>query len=68
LRLGEVVTVRFALFPTSLVLRRGHRLRPALAGADAGLFARYPAAGPVAWTVHRERDRASFLEVPVKRR
>lgn len=68
LRPGEPATIRFALFPTSIVLRRGHRLRLALAGADAGLFERYPATGPVAWTVHRERDRASFLELPVKRR
>jgi len=68
LRPGEPTTLRFALYPTSVVLRRGHRLRLALAGADAGLFARYPAAGPVAWTVYRERDRASFLEVPIKAR
>jgi putative CocE/NonD family hydrolase len=65
---GQAATIRFALFPTSIVLRRGHRLRLALAGADAGLFARYPAAGPVVWTVYRERGRASFLEVPVHRR
>jgi putative CocE/NonD family hydrolase len=68
LRPGEPATIRFSLFPTSIVLRRGHRLRLALAGADASLFERYPAAGPVAWTIHRERDRASFLELPVKRR
>ena len=65
---GEVATVRFALYPTSIVLRRGHRIRLALAGADAGLFQRYPAAGPVSWTVRRDRDRASFLELPVKPR
>jgi putative CocE/NonD family hydrolase len=68
LRPGEAVTVRLALLPTSVVLRRGHRLRLALAGADAGLFARYPASGPVAWTIYRERNRASFLEVPIKPR
>jgi putative CocE/NonD family hydrolase len=68
LRPGEVTTVRFALYPTSIVVRKGHRLRIALAGADAGLFARYPAAGAVTWTVHREPDRASFLELPLKPR
>jgi hypothetical protein len=28
----------------------------------------YPAAGAVAWTIYRQQDRASFLELPVKRR
>src|SRR5262249_57689596 len=68
LGLGEAATLRFALYPTSILLRKGHRLRIALAGADAGLFARYPAAGPVTWTVYRERGRASFLELPMKAR
>jgi putative CocE/NonD family hydrolase len=65
---GEAVTVRFALYPTSLLLRRGHRLRLALAGADAGLFQRYPATGAVTWTIHREPGRASFLEIPARAR
>lgn len=68
MRPGEAVTLRLALYPTSLVLRQGHHLRLALAGADAGLFARYPPAGPVAWTVYRQLGRTSFLEVPVKQR
>jgi putative CocE/NonD family hydrolase len=65
---GEVASVRFALFPTSIVLRKGHRIRLALAGADAGLFQRYPATGTVTWAVHRDRDHASYLELPVKPR
>jgi hypothetical protein len=40
----------------------------ALAGADAGIFQRYPAAGEATWTVYREADRASFLELPIKQR
>lgn len=68
LRPGEAATVRFALYPTSALLRKGHRLRLALAGADAGLFQRYPPAGPVTWTVYRGRDRASYLELPLRRR
>jgi putative CocE/NonD family hydrolase len=46
----------------------GHRLRLALAGADAGLFDRYPPTGPVTWTVHRSPTHLSFLELPVKPR
>ena len=65
---GEVATIRFSLFPTSVLLHKGHRIRIALAGADAGLFQRYPAEGTPTWTVYREVGRASFVELPAKRR
>jgi len=63
---GEVATIRFSLFPTSVLLRKGHSIRIALAGADASLFQRYPATGTPTWSVYRERGRSSFLELPVK--
>jgi len=65
---GEPATIRFSLFPTSVVLRKGHRIRLALAGADASLFQRIPADGTPAWTVYREAHQASFLELPERRR
>jgi hypothetical protein len=65
---GEVATIRFSLFPTSVLLRKGHRIRIALAGADAGLFQRYPAEGTPTWTVYRKAGRASFVELPAKER
>jgi hypothetical protein len=64
---GEAATIRFSMYPTSVMLRKGHRIRVALAGADAGLFQRYPAEGTPTWTVYREAKRASFIELPVKR-
>jgi uncharacterized protein len=63
---GEVATIRFSLFPTSVLLQKGHSIRIALAGADANLFQRYPATGTPTWTVYREAERSSFLELPVK--
>ena len=68
LKPGEVATIRFSLFPTSVLLRKGHEIRIALAGADASLFQRYPATGPSTWTIYREAGRSSFLELPVKDR
>jgi uncharacterized protein len=64
---GEPATIRFALLPTSIVLRKGHRIRVALAGADASLFQRFPADGTPVWTVYREPRRASFVELPERR-
>jgi uncharacterized protein len=63
---GEPASIRFALYPTSVLLRKGHRIRVALAGADATLFQRYPAQGTPTWTIYREAQRASFIELPVK--
>jgi uncharacterized protein len=48
-------------------LRKGHRIRVALAGADASDFQRYPAEGTPKWTVYRETRRASFIDLPVRR-
>jgi putative CocE/NonD family hydrolase len=63
---GEVARVRFGLYPTSVLLRKGHRIRVALAGADASIFQRYPAAGTPVWTIYREAQQASFIDLPVR--
>jgi hypothetical protein len=65
---GEPAKLSFALYPTSVLLRKGHRIRIALAGADADVFHRYPADGTPTWTVYRETRRASFIELPVRTR
>jgi predicted acyl esterase len=54
------------MYPTSVLLRKGHRIRVALAGADASLFERYPAEGTPKLTVYREAQRVSYLDLPVK--
>jgi predicted acyl esterase len=59
-------TIRLSMYPTSVLLRKGHRIRVALAGADASLFERYPAEGTPKLTVYREAQRASYLDLPVK--
>lgn len=66
LKPGEATRMRFALYPTSVLLRKGHQVRVALAGADAAVFQRYPADGTPVWTVYREQDKASFIELPAK--
>jgi predicted acyl esterase len=39
---GKVVELKFDLMPTAWVFRKGHRLRVAVAGADAGNFEMNP--------------------------
>jgi len=63
---GKVATLQFQLLPTSVLFRKGHRIRLALAGADKDTFLRIPAQGEVTWTVHRGGNAlASFIDLPV---
>jgi putative CocE/NonD family hydrolase len=61
---GEVAELRFGLFPTSYLFRRGHRIRLAFAGADRDHFARIPAEGSPRWHVARDRSHPSQLVLP----
>jgi putative CocE/NonD family hydrolase len=62
---GEITEVTFGILPTSVLFRKGHRIRIAIAGADADTFARIPAEGQPVWTVQRSPDRASHVLLPV---
>ena len=57
--------VTLPLYATSVRLGAGHRLRVAVAGHDASLFARYPAKGVPTLSVERSVKRHSYLELPV---
>ena len=39
---GEIAEISFDLWATSVLIREGHRIRVAIAGADADTFLRYP--------------------------
>lgn len=64
LKSGEIATLIFDLIPTSHLFRPGHRIRLALAGADASHFAVLPGTPPT-FGVHRSRLRASRIDLPV---
>jgi putative CocE/NonD family hydrolase len=61
---GEIVSLQFALLPTSVLIRAGWRLRLALAGADKRSFARVPESGPQSWVLHSTPQRPSKIVVP----
>jgi putative CocE/NonD family hydrolase len=62
---GQVAEVTFGLLPTSVLFRAGHRIRIAIAGADADTFARVPAEGVPVWTIQRSQGGASHILLPV---
>jgi len=63
---GEVAELNFELWATSVLIREGHRLRVAIAGADKDTFARYPLDGgePVI-TIERNANYPSHVVLPV---
>jgi putative CocE/NonD family hydrolase len=66
---GEVAELGFDLWATSVLIRSGHRVRVAIAGADDGLFARYPRDGSVpVITVERNAGFPSRIVLPMAER
>ncbi|NIJ37705.1 hypothetical protein FHR22_002389 [Sphingopyxis panaciterrae] len=62
---GTLETLSFQLLPTSVLFRKGHRIRVAFAGADADNFKRMPVSGDGSWAVARGGKSASYIELPV---
>ncbi len=63
---GERTELAFSMFPVSALFRAGHRIRVAIAGADADSFRRIPAEGDVTITVERGAEAASYVELPTR--
>jgi putative CocE/NonD family hydrolase len=59
---GRFEDIRIALSPIAALIRKDHRVRITLAGADDGNLERLPAQGVVTWGIEWGRD--SYLEVP----
>ena len=62
---GEIAEITFGLLPTSVLIRKGHRVRISIAGHDAGTFVRIPQIGTPAITIARNSQHASFIDLPV---
>lgn len=61
---GEVTELKFDLYPTSYLFKKGHSIRIALAGADADHFANLPGT-PATIRCFRDVDHPSHIELPV---
>lgn len=62
---GETARLNFGLRPISVLIKKGHRIRVAIAGADKDSFARIPKEGTPTITVERNRTYASHIDLPV---
>jgi hypothetical protein len=62
---GEPSRVHFRILPTSVVIKAGHRLRVAIAGADSGVLGRVPETGTPTLTIHCGPRTPAVLELPI---
>jgi putative CocE/NonD family hydrolase len=65
---GEVAELTFGLLPTSVLVRKGHRIRVAIAGHDKGTFVRIPREGDLVLGVQRSASYPSSILLPARRR
>jgi hypothetical protein len=63
---GERMAVEFALFPVAARIEAGHRLRVAIAGADASYFRRYSNGEDEVFEIARGGEAASRISVPMR--
>ena len=63
--INEVQDLAFRLWPTSVLIKKGHRLRIAIAGADKGTFDRIPEGGDPTITIFRNEQNISFIDLQV---
>ncbi len=63
---GETMECAIELIPTSVLLRKGDRIRVSIAGHDASCFARYPAKGNPVLTIQRNARQASHITLPTQ--
>ena len=65
---NELTQAKFGLQATSVYVKKGHRLRVAIAGADKDTFMRYPAEGKPIVTIERNSKNPSFIDIPIIKR
>jgi len=64
---GELIEISFGFLPTSVLISKGHKIRVAIAGADKDTFDRYPAEGTPTYTIKRNKNYTSFIEIPINK-
>ncbi len=62
---GEVAELTFGMHPTSILIKKGHSIRLAIAGHDKDTFARIPPDAAPKITVSRSHLFASSVDLPV---
>lgn len=62
---GKAETIKLTLWPTSVLIKKGHSIRVAIAGADKSTFDRIPEKGTPTLTIYRTSAGSSFITLPI---
>ena len=62
---GEIMEITFGFLPTSVLIKKGHKIRIAISGADKHTFSRYPSEGNPIIKIQRNKINASYIDFPV---
>jgi putative CocE/NonD family hydrolase len=63
--LNSIEQVGFSLLPTSVLIKKGHRIRISIAGHDKDVFERVPSQGHPTYQIEHNSVSMSFLELPI---
>ncbi|TFG01914.1 MAG: CocE/NonD family hydrolase [Promethearchaeota archaeon] len=61
----ELMEITYGFLPTSVLIRKGHKIRVAIAGADKDTFNRYPTEGTPTYTIERNKNHPSYIDIPI---
>lgn len=61
----EIEEITFKLWPTSVLIKKGHCLRIAIAGSDIDTFDRVPTEGTPIYKIFRSKTNVSFIDLPI---
>jgi putative CocE/NonD family hydrolase len=64
---GEIAEVKFGLHNTSVLLKKDHRLKIAIAGCDKDTFYKYPKKERPMIMISRNKNFASYIDLPIIR-
>lgn len=62
---GTITELTFGLYPTSVLIRKGHSIRIAIAGHDKDTFKRIPTTNTPIYEFERNTVFSSFIDLPV---
>jgi putative CocE/NonD family hydrolase len=65
---GQIAEIKFGMWPISVLIKKGHRLRIVISGADKDTFSRYPVKGNPTITIKRDQKNSSYIDIPIIKR
>ncbi len=66
LKPGENEELKIGMHATSVLIKKGHRIRIAIAGHDTSNFRKIPENGDVVMEIHRNSALSSYAQLPMK--